>query len=628
MADRIRSFAWKDTTLGPIESWHPSLPSTVDMVLSCGFPATLQWGRELTLFYNDAYIPLIGSLHPIDLGRPLLETFPEITATYQPIIERIWRGERIVLENQLYRYTRHNDPENLYFDLSYSPVFAPDGSVGGVHAIGLNTTKRVYAERAKAETDARLKRVLETDAVGVIFFDFSGTVVDANDVFLRITGYSREEIAARKLDWRVMTPPEWVKASEEQMANLSSTGRIGPYEKEYILKDGSRRWMLFAGRDLGDGTIAEYCIDITPHRTAVTALRTSEARFRALVESTSDVVYRMNPEWTEMQELGGRRFRESIETPETRWIHKYIHPEDQPRVRAAIQEAIEKGSNFQLEHRVLRDDGSQGWTFSRATPLRNDAGQITEWFGAASDITLRKHTEEALIETEKLATLGRLAASISHEINNPLEAITNLLFLVKISEGLSAEAKANIDLAEAELRRIAHITRQSLGFYRETASPAMTSITELMDSSIDLLKGKVAAKGAQIDRDWNSNLTVVVVPGELRQVLSNLLANSLDALENGGRIRIRARGCTAAFSNRRAGVCITIADDGKGIPAEARPRIFDPFFSTKGKLGTGLGLWVSQQIIEKNGGRIRMRSRCDGSVKGTVFLVYLPHSKG
>ena len=264
MAERIRAHEWSTTPLGSVDLWPAHLRSAIDIMLGCGFPATLQWGPDLILFYNDAYISLIGSRHPAALGRPLLESFPEIAETYQPLVERVQSGETVVLENLLYRYARNGTPEDTWFDLSYTPVHAPDGSVAAVLAIGLETTSRVLAERERSRTEValrqseqRLRRVLETDAVGVIFFNMEGLVVDANDVFIRMTGYSREDIASGQLHWRIMTPPEYVAVSEEQMERFFQTGRIGPYEKEYFLKDGSRRWMLFAGRALGDGTIAE-----------------------------------------------------------------------------------------------------------------------------------------------------------------------------------------------------------------------------------------------------------------------------------------------------------------------------------------------------------------------------------
>jgi signal transduction histidine kinase len=330
----------------------------------------------------------------------------------------------------------------------------------------------------------------------------------------------------------------------------------------------------------------------------------------------------MSPDWTEMRRLQGRGFLADTSEPDRNWLQKYIHPEDQRLVWEAVQKAIGTQGIFQLEHRILQADGSLGWTFSRAIPQKNEQGEITEWFGAASDITARKRAEEGLLRSEKLATLGRLAATIAHEINNPLEATTNLLYLIQTSEGLPENARQNAIAADAELKRVAHITRQSLGFYRETSGPVPVSVSELLDASIDLLRAKITTKSAVIRREWNGDLIIHAVPGELRQVFSNLLSNALDALEPGGHLRIRAKECWSEARGRS--VRVIFADNGHGIGPEHRSRIFDPFFSTKGNFGTGLGLWVTKQIVEKHGGSIRMRSRLNAKRSGTVFSVTLP----
>ncbi|WP_158748257.1 PAS domain S-box protein [Acidobacterium sp. S8] len=623
MAETILAFDWSSTQLGSMGTWEPRLRFALDSMLGCAFPATLQWGKELILFYNDAYIELIGDHHPAALGRPILDVFPEIGEIYEPMARRVLAGESIVLKDQRYRYIRHGRPEDRWFNLSYSPIHAEKGAVVGIFAVGLDTTPSVIAEHARSEAEARLKRVLETDAVGVIFFDYTGRVVEANDVFLRMVGYTREEISTQKITWRTFTPPEWVQISEQQMQNFAKTGRIGPYEKEYFLKDGTRRWMLFAGRDLGDGTIAEYCIDISERRRAEEASRASEQRFRALVQATADVVYQMSSDWTEMRQLRGHDFLADTAEPDRNWLQKYIHPEDHARVHAAVEEAIRTEAIFQLEHRVVQADGSFGWTASRAVPLRNDKGEITSWFGTASDISLRKRTEEALLRSEKLAMLGRLAATIAHEINNPLEATINLLYLIQTSHGLPEDVLQNARAADAELKRVAHITRQSLGFYRESSGPVFVSLSELLDSSIDLLKAKITMKNAIISREWSGELVVRAVSGELRQVFSNLIANAIDAMEPGGRLRIR--GSVRQCVNSSTGRCVrvTFADSGRGISPEFRTLIFDPFFSTKGSFGTGLGLWVTKQLVVKHGGSIQMRSRCNATRSGTVFSVIL-----
>jgi signal transduction histidine kinase/CheY-like chemotaxis protein len=363
-------------------------------------------------------------------------------------------------------------------------------------------------------------------------------------------------------------------------------------------------------------------------RDAEQRVRASEERFRALVAASSDVIYRMSPDWSEMWQLHGRDFVANTHAPISGWLQKYIHPEDQALVWDAIQKAISEKSTFQLEHRVLRLDGSPGWTFSRAVPLLNPQGEITEWFGSASDITPRKQSEEALLRSEKLAALGRMAATIAHEINNPLESVTNLLFLADHADNLPDSVHRFLEMADVELQRVAHIARQSLGFYRESNAPSLTSVNKLLDSAIELLKGKIDEKRAVIEKDLRDDVTITAVAGELRQVFSNLLANSLDAIDLCGRIRIRiaasARPQSGLPNPPASSVRITFLDDGRGIHPSVRKHIFEPFFTTKGTVGTGLGLWVTRQIVDKHGGAIAVRSRTGGALKGTAFSIVLP----
>jgi PAS domain S-box-containing protein len=271
--------------------------------------------------------------------------------------------------------------------------------------------------------------------------------------------------------------------------------------------------------------------------------------------------------------------------------------------------------------------------------FQNEAKALNRWFevfayrvgGPESrkvailfnDITERKQAEQALIRNEKLASVGRMAAAIAHEINNPLAAVTNVLYLAKGAPDLPASTREYLEIADAELKRVAHIARQSLGFYRESNLPATTSINAVLDSAVDLLKSRIKAKHAVIEKQWHEEVEVTAVAGELRQVFSNLLANSLDAIEEEGTIKLRvSAGLT--FGNGDPRVRVTVADNGNGISEGARRHLFEPFFTTKDTTGTGLGLWVSKQLIDKHGGTIRMRSRTNGGRRGTVFSVVLP----
>jgi signal transduction histidine kinase len=231
---------------------------------------------------------------------------------------------------------------------------------------------------------------------------------------------------------------------------------------------------------------------------------------------------------------------------------------------------------------------------------------------------------EALRKAEKLAVAGRLAASIAHEINNPLESVTNLVYLLR-STPLSDEGKRYAQLAEQELARVTAMATQTLKFYRDTNKPALVDVQELLESVLALYGPRLLAADIRVMREFDTSRGVVAKAGELRQLFANLVGNAIDAMRAGGTLRLRVRHtATAPF---RQHVRVSVADTGTGIPRELRSKVFEPFISTKGDTGTGLGLWVSKEIIANHGGAIRMRSSTAPHHHGTTFSVYLPVAK-
>jgi signal transduction histidine kinase len=227
--------------------------------------------------------------------------------------------------------------------------------------------------------------------------------------------------------------------------------------------------------------------------------------------------------------------------------------------------------------------------------------------------------QEALRRSEKLAVTGRLAASIAHEINNPLEAVTNLLYLIRLSPG-SDQTSRYLAEAEQELARVAEIARQTLRFYREPNHPVETEIGAVLHSVLVLYNSRLASADIAVQvESLDSGVTVLASPGELRQVIANIIGNAIDAMRHGGRLRFRVS------ANSRC-LRLTIADTGSGIPPALLPSIFEPFVTTKGETGTGLGLWVTGEIIRRNGWTIRVRSRSGTPHSGTAFSIVMPLS--
>ena len=268
---------------------------------------------------------------------------------------------------------------------------------------------------------------------------------------------------------------------------------------------------------------------------------------------------------------------------------------------------------------------SSTWLAS-AYPVRTTPKEV-RWVGViVLDASERKRNEEALRKTEKLAATGRLAASISHEINNPLEAITNLLFLLRNFCRLEDPALNYVIMAEHEARRISEITQQTLRFYRQPTQPARANVCELLDSVLSLYQGRLKSFNIQVERKFDPAIDLFCFAGELRQVFANLIGNSIDASTEGGRLMVRARPSRNWKNPEQTGNRFALADTGTGMEPAVLERIFEAFFTTKSVTGTGLGLWVSHEIILKHGGLVHVRSRttAQGTPSGTVFQLFIP----
>ena len=262
------------------------------------------------------------------------------------------------------------------------------------------------------------------------------------------------------------------------------------------------------------------------------------------------------------------------------------------------------------------------WTMDY-TPVVGPDGKVVAIAAASAEITRQKKAEAALIRSEKLAAVGRLASSIAHEINNPLESVTNILYLIR-GRDLPAEVLDYLDLAERELRRVSAITSQTLRFHKQTTKPSEVDCDQLLAEVLGIHQGRLINSNIKVERRTRSQRTIFCYDGELRQVFSNLIGNAIDAIPpSGGRLLIRTREAQNYRTDEK-GLVITIADTGSGMSSEMTHQIFEPFFTTKGFSGTGLGLWISKEIVTRHRGTLQLRSTQRDGVSGTVFTVFLP----
>jgi PAS domain S-box-containing protein len=491
----------------------------------------------------------------------------------------------------------------------------------------LRGTIQDITERKRVEQ--RFQHLYRANLIGICYPDRFGAFSDGNAEFLRIVGYSEEDLRAGRVRWDVMTPPEYAQLDAEHIAEAAEHGSCTPYEKEYIRKDGARVPIL-CGYALREGSTDEYTgfvMDISPVKRAEAALREREQRFSALAESLPELVWMSNPRGERV--YTSRRYQEYTGLKDedllgSRW-RQLLHPDDLPRTDALWERCMVSGELYQNEYRIRRHDGVYRSFLVRGVAVRNEAGEIKQWVGSATDIHDQKLAEESVRRTEKLAAAGRLAASIAHEINNPLAAVMNSLYLALMDEDLSAGTRQYLQTAEQELARAAHVTTQTLQFHRQTSAPRRVDLGEVMDSAFALFATRFNTSDVLVEREYETRTLLYCCGDELRQVFANMLSNALDAMRQGGRLRIRIREAHGWPAGARVpGLRVSLGDTGQGIPAEVMARLFEPFLSTKEATGTGLGLWVSEGIVKKHKGRIQVRSRVAGAHRGTVFSMFFP----
>ncbi len=296
---------------------------------------------------------------------------------------------------------------------------------------------------------------------------------------------------------------------------------------------------------------------------------------------------------------------------------------DQPGI-IAIREAIATGGKSVTVVKNFRKDGTAFWNELSLSPICNRDGRVTHFVGIQNDVTARVEFEEALRESEKLAAVGRLAASIAHEINNPLESVMNLVYLAQRAENPD-EVTQYLDTADKELQRVKLIASRSLRFYKQSTRAQPVSCTELIGSVLDVHQSRLHTHGVTVERRDRCDCSIVCMDSEIRQVLNNLVSNAIDALHGApGRLLVRSREATEWSSGAR-GVVISIADTGTGISPDTMKNVYKAFYTTKGIGGTGLGLWISSEIVERHHGRLLVRSTQRPGKTGTVFQLFLPN---
>ncbi len=644
MAEFVRGKDWTQTPLGAIESWSQALVASVNIILSAGVPMQLLVGPEMIEIYNDALLPFLSSKHPQALGQPARVVWREVwPAVEKQLHEVLHTGAPVNFTNVFLPLLRNGVLEDMYWDYSYSPFYEADGTILGVLNLAQNKTEAVLAQQRLRASEAQAQRVLNSIGDAVIVTDADGHIRSMNPVAEALTEWPLREARGRPLEDVFSIISEATRLSRENpvskakrlgtsvgLANhtilLSRDGRethiddsAAPIRKE----DGSVAGVVLVFRDITERRAAEQLRERLQAQ-----VQESYAELEAIYDGMTIALGMVDPVTYHFLRVNAK-LAEILDIPAEQVVGTSVlaYAADAQKVAADLERAGagEPVIGSIVEGEIPGSPGIKRFFQVDFAPVRGAQGQVSSIIVASVEITLLKQAERALVQNEKLAAVGRLASSIAHEINNPLESVTNLLYLAQSSEELS-EAQRYLETAERELRRVSAIANQTLRFHRQATDRRFVTCKELLESVLAIHQGRIVNSGVSVELRKRSETPILCFDGEIRQVLNNLVGNAIDAMHpTGGRLVVRSRERTIWSSGTRA-LMITIADTGDGMSLDTRQRLFEPFFTTKGFGGTGLGLWISKEIIERHQGTLAVSSSQRPGHTGTVFTVTLPYA--
>jgi PAS domain S-box-containing protein len=470
-----------------------------------------------------------------------------------------------------------------------------------------------------ARPQSLLEAIVESSDDAIISKNLDGIIMSWNPAATRIFGYKPDEIIGQPI---LRLIPEPLHGEEALILKKLRAGeRIEHLETTRVRKDGSLVRVALTispvrdslGSVIGASKIAR---DVSGKK----QIEELQARLAAIVESSDDAIVSKDlngiiQSWNDAaRRMFGYTPQEIIGQSILRLIPEELRSEED-----VILAKLRSGERIDHYETVRqRKNGERFEVSVTISPLIDRQGNVIGASKVAREISERKRIERQLMQSEKLAVTGRMAATIAHEINNPLASVLNLIYLARTSKSLSS-ARSYMKTAETELERVSHIARQTLGYYRENGAQVAVLLQELIEDVISVYQGKLSAAGLTVDCRFEDHPPITASKGELIQVLSNIIANSIDAMPRGGVLHIGVK-----RTDVPAGVEVTIRDHGTGIPKEHLDRVFEAFFTTKGNLGTGIGLWVAKQLIERHGGQITLTSSTEPETTGTTIRIFLP----
>ncbi|TNM66428.1 hybrid sensor histidine kinase/response regulator [Aliirhizobium smilacinae] len=679
----VRGYDWSKTSLGPIAEWPSHLRIKVNSIVNSPIPQVLMWGDDHVMIYNDGYIEIAGNYHPRALGQTVPGIWPEIWEWNRKILEAGFRGEVQSFRDQVMVLHRHGVPENVVFDLFYTPIYAESGKVDGVLCTVLENTDKVKALNALAESREELSRLTNALPILVGFIDRDNTYRFANEGYREWFGLPAADVIGKHVadivgqDYYKTRVPFINKAfSGEAIINDTVIRRPDGESRAAEVRYVPRRTVT--GEIDG---IYVLIIDIESRKRSENALRRSNDRFRAAVNAIHGVLWTNTADGRMVGEQPGwaALTGQSPEQYQGYGWSNAVHPDDRAGSVASWQTAVATKSTYIWEHRVMRHDGVYRTFSIRGVPIIDASGEIDEWVGVHTDITeqraaeasLQEHAsnlerqvrhrmraeeqlkqlneglearveaeiaerrlaERALQQAQKMESIGQLTGGVAHDFNNLLQVVAgNLQLLAKDIAG-NDTAERRVSNALAGVNRGAKLASQLLAFGRRQAlEPRVINISRFISGMDDLLRRSL---GEAVEVEviaggglWNTYAD----PTQVENALLNLAINARDAMEGSGKLTIEVGNAfldqdyARAHAEVAAGqyVLLAVTDTGSGMTPDVLEKVFEPFFSTKpeGK-GTGLGLSMVYGFVKQSGGHVKIYSEVG---QGTTVKVYLPRS--
>ncbi len=550
---------------------------------------------------------VFARIHPEDLERVSTEAQ--------------WSREHLTRLETEYRVLLPDRTIRTVTSISHA-IPGQDGKAERMFGVFSDITERKRTETVLRQREEQSRRALEIDTVGVIIFDVDGNITEANEAFLRMSGYAREDMDKGPLRWDLLTPPEWIPITLDRKNQLSATGRATPYEKEYIRKDGSRWWGLFAPKMLNDREGVEFILDITERKQAEAALQESENRFRRafsqaavglVLSDPNGRLLHFNAAYCDIVGYNADELRDKD-------FLVLTHPDDIPRNRELHRQLL-RGAipNFVIEKRYIRKSGESVWVRATATVMAEEAGRPTQIIGIVENIQDRKEAEAALLRSQE--ELGQFAHTVAHDLQTPLRGLLSYSQLLgrKYQGQLDDDADQLLGFIVDSGRNMEQLIRALLHYAEvgeEESGRKQVPLNGLMDEVRVLMQQEIAESGAEIT--YGDLPTVEADPIHLTQLFQNLVGNAIKYRKLDLAPRI-----TISVEERRNACLFSVTDNGQGMDPRYSERIFQPLRRLHGKEipGSGIGLAICKRIVDRYGGRIWVESQPG---QGSTFYFTIP----